>query len=91
MLAYYWVNIAREFGINTNELNFSAASPLQIVVAVACHPNQKLRNYWREVSMSLAKVNPGLLQRVADQLVNSRAESPEYVQVADQLRQMASQ
>ncbi len=88
MLAYYWVNAARELGVNTSEWNFNAASPPQIAVSIATHPNNRLRSHWREVTESLALVNPGLLSRILDQIQHNRAESPEFSQAADLIRRM---
>jgi len=88
MLAYYWVNAARELGMNTSEWNVNQASPPQIAVMIATHSNSKLRHQWREITRALAHVNPSLLQRVMDQVVHSHAESPEHTQVAEQIRHM---
>lgn len=88
MLAYYWVNAARELGMNTSEWNVNQASPPQIAVTIGTHTNSKLRQQWREITRALALVNPGLLQRVVDQVIHGQSESPENIQVADQIRHM---
>jgi hypothetical protein len=88
MLAYYWLNVAREFGINTNEWNISTSSPPQIAVTIATQPDESLRDRWFESTESLAAVNPGLLQRVTDQISHIWPDSTEYIQVAKQLQSM---
>ena len=88
MLAYFWLNVAREFGINTNEWNISTSSPPQIAVTIATQPDESIRDRWFEITESLAAVNPGLLRRVADQIIHIWPDSTEYLQVADQLQNM---
>jgi uncharacterized LabA/DUF88 family protein len=90
MLAYYWLNVAREFGINTNQWNISTSSPPQIAVTIATQPDELLRDHWYEITESLVAVNPGLLKRVAEQIAHTWPDSPEYVRVAEQLQNMVS-
>jgi hypothetical protein len=88
MLSYYWANAGRELEINISSWNISASSPTQIAVAAATHGDPRLRNLWSSITYSLAQVNPGLLHRVSDQILLDRAESPDHIQVAEQIRRM---
>ncbi|MDI6696475.1 MAG: NYN domain-containing protein [Anaerolineales bacterium] len=85
MLAYYWSNTGRELDINVSAWNLSMASPAQIAVYAATHPNPDLRKLWHKVTMDLAEINPGVLRRIANQLMLSRADHPENARVAEQL------
>lgn len=88
MLTYYWANMGRELDINTTPWNIGVASPAQIAVSVATHPSAKLHQKWEGETKALAEVNPGLLRRIADQIILNRAESPEHAQVAEQIQRM---
>ena len=88
MLAYYWSNAGRELDINVSNWNLSMSSPAQIAVYAATHPNPDLRRLWGRITAELAQVNPSLLQRVANQLMLSRAEQPENARVAEQIEQI---
>lgn len=90
MLTYYWANTGRELDINTSTWNLSASSPAQIAVAAATHPNPELRRQWQTITEALAKVNSGLLYRIAEQILLARADSPEHVMVAEQIKRMIS-
>ncbi len=85
MLAYYWSNTGRELDINVSAWNLSMASPAQIAVYAATHPNPDLRKLWHKVTVDLAEINPGVLRRIANQLMLSRADHPENARVAEQL------
>jgi hypothetical protein len=85
MLAYYWSNAGRELDINVSAWNLSMASPAQIAVYAASHPNPDLRKKWYKITMELAKINPGLLRRITNQLMLSRSEYPENEGVAAQI------
>jgi hypothetical protein len=85
MLSYYWANAGRELNINTSAWNLGAASPTQIAVAVATYPDATLQKRWRQLTLDLAQVNPGLLRRVADQIMLNRSESAEYAQVSEMI------
>lgn len=88
MLAYFWSNAGRELDINVSNWNLSMSSPAQIAVYAATHPNPELRRLWTRITTELAQVNPGLLQRVANQLMLSRTEQPENGRVAEQIEQI---
>jgi uncharacterized LabA/DUF88 family protein len=88
MLAYFWSNAGRELDINVSSWNLSAASPAQIAVLAATHPNAELRRFWQMITTELARVNPGLLHRIANQLMLSRAENPEHGKVAEQMEEI---
>jgi uncharacterized LabA/DUF88 family protein len=88
MLSYYWANAGRELDVNISTWNLSATSPTQIAVSAATHADPRLRGLWHSITGSLAQVNPGLLRRIADQIMLDRGESPDHVQVAEQLRHM---
>lgn len=85
MLAYYWSNTGREMDINVSAWNLSMASPAQIAVYAATHPNPDLRKLWHKTTLDLAEVNPGVLRRIANQLMLSRNEYPENGRVAEQI------
>ena len=88
MLAYFWSNTGRELDINVSSWNLSMSSPAQIAVYAATHPNSELRKFWQMVTTELARVNPGLLHRIANQLMLSRAENPEHGKVAEQMEEI---
>jgi uncharacterized LabA/DUF88 family protein len=85
MLAYYWSNTGRELDINVSSWNLSMSSPAQIAVYAASHPNPDLRKLWHKTTSDLAEVNPGVLRRIANQLMLNRAEYPENGRVAEQI------
>jgi uncharacterized LabA/DUF88 family protein len=85
MLSYYWANAGRELNINTSAWNLGTASPTQIAVAVATYPDAALHKRWRALTQDLAQVNPGLLRRIADQIMLNRSESIEYAQVSEMI------
>ena len=88
MLSYYWANAARELDLNTGSWNIGVASPAQIAAAIVTHPNAELRRQWQNITHELAKVNPGLLRRIVDQILHDRNEIPDGVYLADQIQQM---
>lgn len=85
MLAYFWSNTGRELDINVSSWNLSMSSPAQIAVYAATHPNPDLRKLWHKVTADLAEVNPGVLRRIANQLMLSRTDHPENARVAEQI------
>lgn len=91
MLAYFWSNAGRELDINVSTWNLSMASPAQIAVYAATHPNIELRKFWHKITTELARVNPGLLHRIANQLTLSRTENPEHGKVAEQMEEILSE
>jgi hypothetical protein len=90
MLSYYWSNAGRELDINVSAWNQSMASPAQIVVFAATHPNPDLHRLWRHITEELARVNPRLLHRISAQLMMNRTDHPENVRVAEQIEEILS-
>ncbi len=90
MLAYFWSNAGRELDINVSAWNLSMSSPAQIAVHAATHPNAELRKFWQKITTELARVNPGLLHRITNQLMLSRTENPEHGKVAEQMEEILS-
>ncbi len=88
MLSYYWVNAWRELGLNAGNPNGGNTTPADIAVHAAIHDDPKLCNLWYNMTSRLAQVNPGLIQRVANQIRLSGTESPVYTQVAESMEQM---
>jgi hypothetical protein len=88
MLSYYWANAGREMNINTSGWNLGAASPAQIAVAVATYPDPELYERWKSLTQDLARVNPDLVHRIVDQISSNWGDSPEYMQVVEQIRQI---
>lgn len=91
MLAYYWSNTGRELDINVSNWNLNMASPAQIAVLAATHPDPNLRRLWHRVTVELAQVNPGILRRIANQLLLSRSDHAENARVAEQLEAILSE
>ena len=90
MLAYYWANAGRELDLNVGSWNLNMASPAQIAVLAANHPNPDLRNLWQKITVELAQVNPGLLRRISNQLMLNRSDNPENLKVAEQINGIIS-
>ena len=88
MLSYYWVNAWRELGLNAGNPNSGSTTPAEIAVRAATHDDPKLCNLWFNMTSRLAQVNPGLIQRIANQIRLSGTESPVYTQVAESMEQM---
>ncbi len=88
MLSYFWANAGRELDLNVSAWNLSMSSPAQIAVYAATHPNSDLRRLWTKITEELARVNPSLLRRIANQLHLNRGESPESARVAEMLEQI---
>jgi uncharacterized LabA/DUF88 family protein len=85
MLSYYWANAGRELELNVSAWNQSMASPAQIAIYAANHPNPDLRRLWQRITHDLAEVNPSLLRRITDQIQLSRSEEPENQHVVEQI------
>jgi hypothetical protein len=85
MLSYYWANAGREMELNVSSWNLSMSSPAQIAVYAANHPNSDLRRLWYKITVELAQVNPGLLRRIANQIMLNRSDWPENARVAEQI------
>ena len=85
MLSYFWVNTGRELELNTSTWNLNGASPAQVAVYISNHHNVELRELWQEITTELARVNPTLLRRIANQIDLSRSEGPENARTAQQL------
>lgn len=88
MLSYYWANAARELEINVSSWNQYLSSPAQIAISAATHPDPSLRRLWYKITEQLAKVNPALLHRIANQINLTRSDDPEYLQVSDQIKEI---
>ena len=85
MLTYFWANAGRELDLNISSWNLSGASPAQIAVNAANHSNPDLRRLWEKITIELAKVNPGLLRRIANQIALNRTDWPENARVAQKI------
>jgi uncharacterized LabA/DUF88 family protein len=85
MLAYYWANAGRELDVNISTWNLSMSSPAQIATYAATHPDPDLRRLWHRITLELARINPGLLQRITNQLRLGQSENPENARVVEQL------
>lgn len=84
MLNFYWRNLASEMAIS---LPYSTA-PSELAGLMATHPNRQIRGKWQEATKDLARINPGVLQRVADQ-IRLTVEDPERnAQAAEQIERM---
>lgn len=88
MLSYFWANAARELDLNTSAWNIGVASPAQIAAAIVHHPNAELRKQWFMITSELARVNPGLLRRIAEQITHDRGETPDGILLAEQIQKM---
>lgn len=88
MLAYFWSNVGRELDINVSSWNLSISSPAQIAVNAAMHPNPDLRRLWQKITHELARVNPNVVRRIANQLMMNRSDYPENGRVAEQLEEI---
>lgn len=85
MLAYYWSNTGRELDINVSAWNLNMSSPAQIAVYAATHSNPDLRKLWHKITSDLAQINPGVLQRIVNQLMLNKVDHPENARVAEQI------
>jgi uncharacterized LabA/DUF88 family protein len=83
MLSYYWANAGRELDINISSWNLSMSSPAQIATMAANHPDLTLQKLWGNLTIELAKVNPGILRRIANQLYMNRNDGPESARTAE--------
>ena len=83
MLSYYWANAGRELDINISSWNLSMSSPSQIAIMAANHPDTSLQKLWESLTVELAKVNPGILRRIANQLYMNRSDGPESLRTAE--------
>jgi len=91
MLAYYWANAGRELGIDVSAWNLSAALPAQVAMYAVNHENQELVEGWRQRTRELAEVNPGVLQRVVEQIRHNYADQPAYLRAADEIQRILSE
>lgn len=85
MLTYYWANAGRELDLNLSSWNLSGSSPAQVAVNAANHSNPELRRLWERITIELAKVNPGLLRRIANQIALNRTDWPENARIAQKI------
>jgi hypothetical protein len=84
LLHFYWRNLAREMGL---ELAYTT-SPARFAVQMATHANSELREKWQEATEKLARINPDVLRRVANQIRLIQEDSQQNVQVAEQIERM---
>lgn len=91
MLAYYWANAGRELDVNVSAWNLSMSSPAQIAVYGATHPNPELKRLWHHITVELARINPGLIRRINNQLRLSQTEYPENSRVAEILEEILTE
>lgn len=83
MLSFYWRNLAREMNI---ELRF-AMSPAEVAIQLATTENILLRDKWIEATRTLARINPGILRRVAHN-IRFLTSDPRSSEVADLIESM---
>ena len=88
MLAYYWANAGRELGVDVSSWNLSAALPAQVAMHAVHHENPELVAGWRQRTRDLAEVNPGVLQRVVEQIRHNYADQPAYIRAADEIQRI---
>jgi hypothetical protein len=86
MLAYYWANAGRELGVDVSSWNLSAALPAQVAMYAVNHENQDLVAGWQQRTRDLAEVNPGVLQRVVEQIRHNYADQPAYMRAAEEIQ-----
>ena len=86
MLVYYWANAGRELGVDVSSWNLSAALPAQVAMYAVNHDNSGLVAGWRQRTRDLAEVNPGVLQRVVEQIRHNYADQPAYLRAADEIQ-----
>ena len=88
MLVYYWANAGRELGVDVSSWNLSAALPAQVAMHAVTHENPELVKRWRERTRALAQVNPGVLQRVVEQIRHNYPDQPAYLLAADEIQRL---
>ena len=88
MLVYYWANAGRELGVDVSSWNLSSALPAQVAMHAVTHENEDLVARWRDRTRALAEVNPGVLQRVVEQIRHNYADQPAYMLAADEIQRI---
>jgi hypothetical protein len=83
MLSFYWRNLARELRINLE----TRASPAEVAIQVATVDNEQLQSSWMEATRALAHINPGLLQRIVNN-IRLLTTHPRSAGVADLMEEM---
>ena len=91
MLAYYWANAGRELGVDVSAWNLSAALPAQVAMHAVNHENQELVESWRQRTRDLAEVNPGVLQRVVEQIRHNYADQAAYLKAATEIQRILTE
>lgn len=91
MLSYYWANAGRELELNISSWNLSMSSPAQIAVFAATHPSAELRQLWRNITVELARINPGLVRRIASQIQLGAAEDQDNARVGQMLEDLLNE
>jgi hypothetical protein len=83
MLNFYWKNLARELGVDLDP----SSSPAGVALQLATTDNLPLRAKWVESTQTLARVNPGILQRVVNN-IKLITTNPRSSSVAETIQQM---
>jgi hypothetical protein len=81
MLSFFWRNLARELNV---EMEYTTL-PARLAVQMGTHPNAELQQRWWDSTKKLAQINPGVLRRVASQIMLTQADDPRAAQVASQI------
>jgi uncharacterized LabA/DUF88 family protein len=83
MLSFYWKNLARELGADLEYSN----SPVGVALQLATTDNLLLRTKWFESTQTLARINPGILQRVVNnvRLITTDPRSSSVAETIEQL------
>jgi hypothetical protein len=84
MLSFYWRNLAREMLV---ELPYTT-QPSELAIQMATHPNSDVRARWQEATERLAKINPRVLRRVAEQIRLVQGDVEQTAQVAGLVEEM---
>lgn len=83
MLSFYWKNLARELSVELD----NTTSPVNTAIQLATTENSELREKWLEATKTLAKINPGILKRVANNIRLLTGDSRSSI-VADTIESM---
>jgi len=87
MLSYYWLNLAREMRIPM----LPVKSPATLAVQIFRHSVPELRARWLEATRQLSQVNPGLLQRVVEQIRLGQPDDPDSSQTVEELERILAE
>jgi hypothetical protein len=84
MLNFYWKNLASEMAVS---LPYSTV-PAELAKLMATDPNPQIREKWQAATRDLVTINPGVLQRVADQIRLTVEDPDQNAQAAQQIERM---